>query len=134
MSKKQCKDTEIKAFSHWHFEFSMARFWAVPVFCNKVWTVWSAYATANYPAQPGRPRPNLPTQNPSWQWRNISPFTFLAGRTKEQVLDKGIDKNPQKDWAQSLFAVSFVRGLPSVTRWTLEKMACLPKLEYEFLE
>ena len=55
MSKKLCKDTEIKAFCHWHFEFSMARFWAVPVFCNKVWTVWSAYATADYPARPGRP-------------------------------------------------------------------------------
>ena len=51
MSKKLCKDTEIKAFSHWHFEFSMARFWAVPVFCNKVWTVWSAYTTADFPAQ-----------------------------------------------------------------------------------
>ena len=55
MSKKLCKDTEIKAFSHWHFEFSMARFWAVPVFCSKVWTVWSAYATTDYPARPGRP-------------------------------------------------------------------------------
>ena len=59
MSKKLCKDTEIKAFSHWHFEFSMARFWAVPVFSNKVWTVWSAYATADFPAWSGRPHAKL---------------------------------------------------------------------------
>ena len=32
------------------------------------------------------------------------------------MLDKGLGKNPQKEWAQSLFAVPFVRGLPSVTR------------------
>ena len=42
-------------FSHWHFEFSMARFWAVPVFSNEIWTVWSAYTTADFLAQPGRP-------------------------------------------------------------------------------
>ena len=90
MSKKLCKDTEIKAFSHWHFEFLMARFWAVPVFSNEVWTVWSAYATADYPARPGRPHGQTYQHKSSWQWRNISLLTFLAGRTKEQVLDKGI--------------------------------------------
>ena len=41
-------------------------------------------------------RPNLPTQKPSWWWRNISLFTFLAGRTTEQVLDKGIETKIHK--------------------------------------
>ena len=91
MSKKLCKDTEIKAFSHWHFEFSLARFWAVPVFWKEVWTIWSAYAMAESTTQP-----NLPTQKPSWRWRNISLFTFLAGRAKEQVLDKGIRQTSTK--------------------------------------
>ena len=124
MSKKLCKDTEIRAFSHWYFEFSMARFWAVPVFCNKVWTIWSAYATADYPARPGRPHgQTYQHKSPleSWQWRNISLFTFLAGWTNEQVLDKGIRQKPQKEWARSLFAMPFIRGLPSVTRWTPRK-------------
>ena len=34
---------------------------------------------------------------------------------------KGLGKNPQKEWAGSLFAVPFVRGLPSVTHWTPRK-------------
>ena len=119
MSKKLCKDTEIKAFSHWHFEFSMARFWAVPVFCNEVWTVWSAYATADYPARPGRPHGQT--------YQHKSPLDngeiFLYSRSwlvgqRNRCWIKGLGKNPQKEWARSLFAVPFVRGLPSVTRWT----------------
>ena len=123
MSKKLCKDTEIKAFSHWHFEFSLARFWAVPVFCNEVWTVWSAYATADYPARPGRPHGQT--------YQHKSPFdngeiflhshSWLVGQ-RNRCWIKGLGKNPQKEWAQSLFAVPFVRGLPSVTRWTPRKV------------
>ena len=127
------RTTEIKAFTHWHFEFSMASFWAVPVFRNEVWTVWSAYATADYPARPGRPhRPNLPTQKPSWQWRNSSLLTFLAGRTKEQVLDKGnrqkIHKTSGLNRLQCLCP-----GSPKRDPLDSEKMQRLPKLEYEFL-
>ena len=109
MSKKLCKDTEIKAFSHWHFEFLMARFWAVPVFSNEVWTVWSAYASADYSARPGRP--NLPTQKPYWRWRNISLFTFLAGRTKEQVLDKGIRQKSTKRVGSIVVCSAFLSGV-----------------------
>ena len=99
--KKLCKDTEIKAFSHWHFEFSMARFWAVPVFCNKIWTVWSAYTTGRLSSTAwSTTQPNLPTQKPSWRWRNIS------------LLVLGLGKNPQKECARLLFAVPFVQGSP----------------------
>ena len=123
MSKKLCKDTEIKAFSHWHFEFSMARFWAVPNFSNKVWTVWNAYTTADYPARPGQPH------GQTYQ-HNLSPLddgeiflyslSWLVG-LRNRCCIKGLGKNPQKEWARSLFTVPFVRGLPSVTRWTPRK-------------
>ena len=108
MSKKLCKDTEIKAFSHWHFEFSMARFWAVPVFCNEVWTIWSAYATAKFPARPGRPHGQT--------YQHKSPLDngeiFLYSRSwlvgqRNRCWIKGLGKNPQKEWARSLFAVPF---------------------------
>ena len=121
MSKKLCKDIEIKAFSHWHFEFLMARFWAVPVFCNEVWTVWSAYAMADYPARPGQPHGQT--------YQHKSPLDdgeiFLYSRSwlvgqRNRCWIKGLCKNPQKEWARSLFAVLFVRGLPSLTRWTLK--------------
>ena len=121
-SKKLCKDTEIKAFSHWHFEFSMARFWAVPVFCSEVWTVWSAYTMADYPARPGRP------QGQTYQHKSplddgeifLYSRSWLVGQ-RNRCWIKGLGKNPQKEWARSLFAVPFVRGLPSVTRWTPRK-------------
>ena len=113
MSKKLCKDTEIKAFSHWHFEFSMARFWVVPV-----WTVCSAYATADFPPRPGRPHGHT--------YQHKSPFddgeiflnlhSWLVGQ-RNRCWIKGLGKNPQKEWARSLFAVPFVRRLLSVTRW-----------------
>ena len=122
MSKKLCKDTEIKAFSHWHFEFSMARFWAVPVFCNKVWTIWSAYAMADYPA-----RPKL-TQKPSWQWINICLLMFLAGQTKAQVLDKGIRQKSTKRVGSIIVCSAFCQGFPKRNPLDSEKMACLPKL------
>ena len=81
---------------------------------------------ADYPAWPGTTRPNLPTQKPSWRWRNISLFTFLAGQTRRnRCWIKGLGKNPQKEWARSLFAVPFVRGLPSVTRWTPRNVALI---------
>ena len=111
MSKKLCKDTEIKAFSHWHFEFSMARFWEVPVFSNKVWTV------------------RLSSTAWSTTWPNLhkSPLDngeiFLYSRSwlvgqRNRCWIKGWGKNPQNEWARPLFAVPFVRGLPSVTHWT----------------
>ena len=135
MSKKLCKDTEIKAFSNWHFEFSMAIFWAVPVFCNEVWTIWSAYAMTDYPVQPGRPQDQIHQhKSPSWQWRNIYLFTFLAGRTKEQVLDKGIRQNSTKRVGSIVVCSAFCLWSPKCDPLDSEKMACLPKLEYEFLE
>ena len=63
----------------------------------KVWTVWNAYAMADFPAWPGWPHgQTYHTQKPSWRWRNISLFTFLTGRTKELVLDKGIRQKSHK--------------------------------------
>ena len=101
----------------------MARFWAVPVFSNEVWTVWSAYTTADYPARPGRSaQPNLPTQKPSWQWRNISLFTFLAGRTKEQVLDKGIRQKSTKRVGSIVVCTAFCPGSPK--RDPLTRTSC----------
>ena len=96
MPKKLCKDTEIKAFSHWHFEISMARCWAVPVFSNEVWTVWSAYATADYPARPGRPHGQT--------YQHKSPLD--NGACVERV-----GKNPQNEWARSLFATCLLSGI-----------------------
>ena len=104
----------------------MARFWAVPVFCNKVWTVWSADATADFPARPGRPHGQT--------YQHKSPLDdgeiFLYSRSllvgqRNRCWIKGLGKNLQKQWPRSLFAVPFVRGLPSVDS---KKMACLPKL------
>ena len=137
MSKKLCKDTKIKVFSHWHFEFSMARFSAVPVFCNEVWTVWSAYATFGRLSSTAwsTTRPNLPTQKPSWQWRNISLLTFLAGRTKERVLDKaGIRQKSTKRVGSIVVCGAVCPGSPKRDPLDSEKMACLPKVEYVFLE
>ena len=133
MSKKLCKDTKIKAFSHWHFEFLMARFWAVPVFRNEVWTVWSAYAMAWLSSTAwSTTRPNLPTQKPSWRWRNMSLLTFLAGRTKEQVLDKGIRQKSTKRVRSIVVCSAFCPRSPKRDPLDSEKMACLPK--YEFVE
>ena len=116
MSKKLCKDTEIKVFSHWHFEISMARFWEVPVFCNEVCTVWSAYATADYPARPGRPHGPLDDREIFLNSRS-----WLVRQTNRCWI-KGLGKKRRKKkWAWSLCAVPFVRGLPSVTRWTPRK-------------
>ena len=100
MSKKLCKDTEIKAFSHWHFEFLMARFWAVPVFSNKVW--------ADFPERPGRP------QGQTYQHKSplddgeifLYSRSWLVGQ-RNRCWIKGLGKNPQKEWARSLFAVPF---------------------------
>ena len=131
MSKKLCKDTKIKAFSHWHFEFSMVRFWAVPVFCNKVWTVWSAYATADYPAWPGRPHGQT--------YQHKSPLDdgeiFLYSRSwlvgqRNRCWIKGLGKKSGLD----LVCSAFCPGSPKRDLVDSEKMACLPKLEYEFLE
>ena len=109
MSKKLCKDTEIQAFSHWHLEFSMARFWAVPVFCIKVWTVWSAYATADYPARPDRPRGQLTnTKALLTMEKYFSIHVPGWSDLRSRCWIKGLGKNPQKEWARSLFAVPFV--------------------------
>ena len=48
-----------------------------------------------------------------------SVFTnFLAGTSKEQVVDKGIRQKSTKEWTHSLMAVPFVRGHRSVFSWT----------------
>ena len=122
MSKKLCNDTEIKAFSHWHFEFSMAGFWAVPVFCNKFWTVWSAYATADYPARPSRPHSETYQHKRPLDDGSISLFTFLAGRTKEQVLDKGIRQKSIKRVGSIVVCSAFCPGSPKRDPLDFEKM------------
>ena len=124
MSKKLCKDTEIKAFSHWHFKFSMARFWAVPVFSNKVWTIWSAYATADYPAgqtyQHKSPLDNGEIFLYSHSW--------LVG-LRNRCWIKGLGKNPQNEWARLIVVCSACcPASPKRDSLDSEKMACLPKL------
>ena len=122
MSKKLCKDTEIKAFSHWHFEFSMARFWAVPVFSNEVWTIWSAYATADYPARPRRPHGQTyqhksPLDNGEIFLFSRSWLVGLWNRCWITPWIKGLGKNPQNKRARSLFAVPFVQGFKYGINW-----------------
>ena len=122
-----------KAFSHWHFEFLMARFWAVPVFCNEVWTVWSAYAMADYPAWPGRSHGKIYQHKSPLDNREIFIYScaWLVGQ-RNSCWIKGLGKNPQKEWARSLFAVPFVQGLPSVTRWTSRKWHVCQSLSMNF--
>ena len=106
----------------------------MPVFCNKVWTVWSAYATADYPARPGRPHGQT--------YHHKSPLDdgeiFLYSRSwlvgqRNRCWIKALGKKPQKEWDRSWFAVPFVRGLPSVTRWTLRKWhVCQSSLFYSW--
>ena len=60
-------------------------------------------------------RPNLPTQKPS--------FTFLAGRTKKQVLDKGIRQKSTKRVSSIVVCSAFYPGSPK-----------RDTLDYEFLE
>ena len=105
----------------------MARFWVVPVFCNEVWTVWSAYATADYPARPGRPHGQT--------YQHKSPLDdgeiFLYSRSW-LVLDKGIRQKSTKTVRSIVVCSAFCPGSPKRDPLDSEKMACLP--EYEFLE
>ena len=109
----------------------MARFWAVPVFSNKIWTVWSACETADYQHGLVDHRPNLQTQKPSWQWRNISLLTFLAGWTKEQVLDKGIRQKSTKRVGSIVVCSAFCPGSDKRDPLDSKKMACLPELRVQ---
>ena len=78
---------------------------------------------ANYPAWPGRPH--------SQTYQHKSPLDngeiFLYSRSwlvgqRNRCWIKGLGKNPQHEWARSLFAVPFVRGLPSMTRVQISKI------------
>ena len=69
----------------------MARFCAVPVSVMKSGPSEVLNATADYPARPGRPHgQTYQHKSPLDDGENISLFAFLVGRTKEQVMDKGI--------------------------------------------
>ena len=57
---------------------------------------------------------------------------FLAGRTKEQVLDKGIRDKSTKRVGWIVVCSAFCPGSPKSDQLDSEKMACLPK--YEFRE
>ena len=59
---------------------------------------------------------------------------FLAGRTKEQVLDKGIRQKSTKRVGSIVVCNAFCPGSPKRDPLDSEKMAYLPKLEYEFRE
>ena len=61
-------------------------------------------------------------------------FTFLAGRTKEQLLDKGISQKSTKRVGSIVVCSAFCPGSAKRNPLDSGKMACLPKLEYEFLE
>ena len=58
----------------------------------------------------------------------------MAGRTKEQVLDKGIKQKSTTRVGSIIVCSAFCPGSPKRDLLDSEKMACLPKLEYEFLE
>ena len=66
----------------------------------------SSEATAWYQPAPGR-TDGIPDRDQR-QWIKIRLYKFLAGTSKEQVLDKGIKQNS---------TVPFVRGYRTVTPW-----------------
>ena len=59
---------------------------------------------------------------------------FLAGRTKEQVLDKGIRQKSTKSVGLIIVCSAYCPGSPKRDPMDSEKMACQQKLEYEFLQ
>ena len=126
MSKKLCKDTEIKAFSHWHFEFSMARFWTVPVFSNEVWTVWSAYTMADFPAQPGRPHGQTYQHKSPLENGEIFLYarSWLVGQ-RNRCWIKGLGKKSTKRVGSIVVCSAFCPGSPKCDPLDSKKMAIL---------
>ena len=72
----------------------------------------SSEATAYYQPAPGRTDSVPERHQRQWIWIRL--YKFLAGTSKEQVLDKGIRQKSTKEWTHSLTAVPFVRG-----HWTV---------------
>ena len=73
----------------------------------------SSEATAYYRPAPGRTN-SIPERHQR-QWIYIRLYKFLAGTSKEQVVDKGIRQKSTKEWTYSLTSVPFVRGHQTVS-------------------
>ena len=102
-------------------------------FVHEVWTVLKCLRKGRFCLA----RPELTTQLSCYQHKSplddgeiISLFTFLAGRTKEQVLDKEIRQKSTKKSELDRCLQCLLSGSPKRDPLDSEKMACLPKLEY----
>ena len=118
----------------------MARFWAVPVFCNEVWTVWSAYTTADYiqhglvqhtawsTTRAGQPQGLVNHKSPLDNGEIfLYSCSWLVGQ-RNRCWIKGLGTNPQKEWAWSLLAVPFFPGSPKRDPLDSEKMAWISRI------
>ena len=104
----------------------MASFFFIAVVFHTTRPLVSSEATTYYRSAPGwtdgiPERDQRPCDN---GYKSIFTNYWLV-RQKHRSWIKGLEKNSQKEWTRSFFAVPFVRGHPTVTQGLRETMACI---------